>query len=574
MRVPSKVGTYLMRAGMVLLAASLVSGGVAEAATKKKKSAAKPAASRVVADSRVWQRGYSDIVIDANTGKILHQENPDALRHPASVTKVMTLYLLFEQLEAKRLRLDSQLQVSANAARQQPSKLGVKAGSSISVEDAIQALVTRSANDVAVVIAESISGDTTSFAQLMTRRARQLGMSRTNFRNPHGLPDPQQVTTARDLATLGRAVQERFPRYYAYFETRSFNYRGVAIRNHNRLLGRIDGVDGIKTGYTNASGFNLLTSVKKDGRYVIAVVLGGTSGASRDNRMAALIGETLPKAYAGRQMVARMNGAPSGGMEDAPVIVAAAQPAAPLPAPAEAEFTEPATIPVPTSNPRIAMASAAMPIAPAPVARPEIAADPVVTGALPVPPAAPIRPTPVHTAAITAPVQLAAAGSAAPIVPTSVKTVAVTKPAAPTATFSNQPGILGTLSFTTADGAPVAAAPAQQALKKVQVASAAASIEIPRQEAENAERAAAPRAGWAIQIGAYGSEADARAQIAKAKASAPSALSKVDPYTEAATKGSTKIVRARFAGFDAEAAARKACQALKRSDFGCMVFRN
>ena len=280
MRVPSKVGTYLMRAGMVLLAASLVSGGVAEAATKKKKSAAKPAASRVVADSRVWQRGYSDIVIDANTGKILHQENPDALRHPASVTKVMTLYLLFEQLEAKRLRLDSQLQVSANAARQQPSKLGVKAGSSISVEDAIQALVTRSANDVAVVIAESISGDTMSFAQLMTRRARQLGMSRTNFRNPHGLPDPQQVTTARDLATLGRAVQERFPRYYAYFETRSFNYRGVAIRNHNRLLGRIDGVDGIKTGYTNASGFNLLTSVKKDGRYVIAVVLGGTSGAS------------------------------------------------------------------------------------------------------------------------------------------------------------------------------------------------------------------------------------------------------------------------------------------------------
>ena len=573
MRAPGSVGTYFLRAGMVLLAASLVSGGVAEAATKKKKTVAKPTASRVV-DSGVWQRGYSDIVIDANTGRILHQDNPDALRHPASVTKVMTLYLLFEQLEARRLRLDSQLQVSANAARQQPSKLGVKAGQTISVEDAIQALVTRSANDVAVVIAENISGDTNSFAQLMTRRARQLGMSRTTFKNPHGLPNPQQVTTARDLATLGRAVQERFPRYYAYFETRSFNYRGATIRTHNRLLGRIDGVDGIKTGYTNASGFNLLTSVKRDGRYVIGVVLGGTSGASRDNRMAALITEALPKAYSGRQQVARMDRAPSGAVDDTPVEIASAP--APTPAPNPVALIEPvasaapAVIPVPQSNPRIAMASAAGPVATA-------EADPVVTGAVPTPPAAPVRVASIDPAAA-----LPAAGSAAPIVPTTVKTVAVVRPsAAPTATFSNQPGILGTLSFSSpeASSQKVATAPAQQALKKaapaqpVQVASLG-SGDIPLQAAQAAGQAAAPRSGWAIQIGAFGSEADARAQLAKAKGKAPQALSNVDPYTETAVKGSTPIVRARFAGFDAESAARKACQALKRSDFGCMVFRN
>ena len=567
MRVPGIVGTSLMRVAVAVLAVSLVGAGVAEAASKKKKRTArnKAAVTRTVADSGVWQRGYSDIIIDANTGRILHEQNADALRHPASVTKVMTLYLLFEQLQAGKMRLNTPLRVSAYAASQQPSKLGVKPGSTISVEDAIQALITRSANDIAVVVAENISGDASTFAQLMTRRARQLGMSRTTFRNPNGLPHPQQVTTARDLATLGRAVQERFPKYYAYFETRSFMYRGQAIRNHNRMFGRINGVDGIKTGYTNASGFNLLTSVKQNGRYVIGVVMGGASAASRDNRMVALLNDALPGAYAGRQMVARMDSAPAGAANDdvaAPVALAAAEPA-PAPAAAPVAATQevarkPATIPVPSANPRLAMASAAGEM------------DPATTASIP-------APKPTRPAQVAPPV-----GSAAPIVPVAVKTVAIGRPAAPTATFSNQPGILGTLSFTNGQvsGAAknaqsaVQAAPAQQAIKPVQLASANAT-EIPRQEAESADQSAAPRSGgWAIQIGAYGSEADARAQIAKAKQKAPGALSKADPYTEAATKGSTKIVRARFAGFDAEAAARKACQALKRNDFGCMVFRN
>ncbi len=580
MRVPGIVGAYMMRAAVAVLAVALVGTSAADAASKKKKKTArnKAAITRTVASgsaasSGVWQRGYSHIVVDANTGRVLDAENADALRHPASVTKVMTLYLLFEQLESGRMRLNTPLRVSSFAAAQQPSKLGVKAGSTIVVEDAIQALITRSANDVAVVIAENISGDSASFAQLMTRRARQLGMSRSTFRNPNGLPHPQQVTTARDLATLGRAIQERFPRYYAYFENRSFMYRGQAIRNHNRLLGRVEGVDGIKTGYTNASGFNLLTSVKTGGRYVIAVVLGGTSAASRDNRMVSLISQNLAQAYSGRQMVARMDSAPRGTASDdevgAPVALAAAPVPAPAPAPqpapqaapqiAQAPVAAPATIPVPSANPRIAMASAAMDM------------DSMTTASVPTPAPAPARPA-----------QAAAAGSSAPIVPVAVKTVAVARPAAPTATFSNQPGILGTLSFANGQmsgasetqAAQVQAAPAQRAIKqKVQVASAA-STEIPRQEAESAEKAAAPRSGWAIQIGAYGSEADARAQIAKAQQKAGAALSKVDAYTEQAVKGSTKIVRARFAGFDAEAGARKACQALKRSDFGCMVFRN
>ncbi|WP_246251986.1 D-alanyl-D-alanine carboxypeptidase [Ancylobacter pratisalsi] len=559
-----------MRAGIAVLAVSLLSAGVADAASKKKKSTRSASSvSRTTTSSSGWKRGYADIVIDANTGRVLHQDNADTVLHPASITKVMTLYLLFEQLDARKLRLDSQLKVSSYAARQQPSKLGVKAGSTIEVEDAIQALVTRSANDVAVVIAENISGSVPEFARLMTRRAHQLGMTRTNYVNPNGLPDQRQVTTARDLATLGRAIQERFPSYYGYFEKRSFQYRGVAIRNHNRLLGRVEGVDGIKTGDTNASGFNLLTSVKRDGRYVIAVVLGGKSGASRDNRMVALLSDALPRAYSGRQMVARMNRAPVDADDlPTPAVVAVAAPK-PLAPPAIA----PEEVPVPLANPRLAMASAAGEM---PSSEDEEVAvveeDQLTTASVPVPLAAPTRPAVVASASADNP----AVGSVAPIVPVTVKTVAVVaRPSKPTASFSNQPGILGTLAFSSAqsDGPSVKNAPAQKAIKPVQVASVG-QVEIPRQDAEAAEKTVTPRSGWAIQIGAFGSEADARAQIAKAQQKVPSALAKVDPYTEEATKGSTRFVRARFAGFDAESAARKACMALKRQDFGCMVFRN
>jgi D-alanyl-D-alanine carboxypeptidase len=239
---------------------------------------------------------YADIVVDANTGTVLHSTNPDAQRHPASLTKIMTLYLLFEQLEAGKLKLDSQLKVSEEASGQNPTKLGLKPGSTLAVEDAIKGMVTRSANDAAVVVAEAIAGDEREFAKLMTRKAQSLGMSRTVYKNASGLPDNDQVTTARDQSTLGRAVQERFPRYYKYFSIRTFTFRGQSISNHNHLLGKVEGVDGIKTGYINASGFNLVTSVHRGNRYLVAVVMGGSSGGSRDARMRDLISDKIAQA--------------------------------------------------------------------------------------------------------------------------------------------------------------------------------------------------------------------------------------------------------------------------------------
>src|SRR5450432_184578 len=239
---------------------------------------------------------YSDIVVDGNSGAILHASNPDALRHPASLTKIMTLYLLFEQLEAGKLKLDSSLDVSEHAAIQSPTKLGLRDGQTIKVEDAIKGIVTRSANDAAVVVAENIAGDEDSFARLMTRKAQALGMTHTVYRNASGLPSNEQVTTARDQALLGRTIQERFPRYYKYFSTRVFEYHGEAIGNHNRLLGNVDGVDGIKTGYISASGFNIVTSVHRDNRYLLAVVFGGSSAGSRDERMRELIRDHIAEA--------------------------------------------------------------------------------------------------------------------------------------------------------------------------------------------------------------------------------------------------------------------------------------
>ncbi len=232
---------------------------------------------------------YSAIVIDANSGREIYGVNENALRHPASITKVMTLYLLFEKLEKGEMTLATRIPVSEHAAAQEPSKLGVPAGETISVEEAIKAIVTRSANDMAVAVAEAVGHDETSFAALMTHKAHQIGMSRTLYRNASGLPNDEQWTTARDLTVLARSMQERFPKYFHYFSLHEFTYNGEVIGNHDHLLGRVDGVDGIKTGYTRASGFNLLTSVHRDGRALVAVVMGGRSAPARDRLMERLI---------------------------------------------------------------------------------------------------------------------------------------------------------------------------------------------------------------------------------------------------------------------------------------------
>ncbi len=235
----------------------------------------------------------ASIVIDGNTGSVLQALNPDALRHPASLTKIMALYLLFEQLEAGKVRLDTPLKVSVHASEQAPTKLGLKPGGMITVEDAIKAMITRSANDVAVAVAENLGGDEDQFAKIMTQKAHSLGMTRTTYVNASGLPDDNQVTTAQDQAVLGRVIQVRFPRYYKYFSTSVFVYHGHAIRNHNHLLGSVEGVDGIKTGFTRASGFNLVTSVHRGGRHLVAVVLGGRTSAQRDARMRELVSNNI-----------------------------------------------------------------------------------------------------------------------------------------------------------------------------------------------------------------------------------------------------------------------------------------
>jgi D-alanyl-D-alanine carboxypeptidase len=245
---------------MVLLAASL-SGGKAEA-------------------------GNAALLMDGDTGEILMATNADELRYPASLTKMMTLYMAFEALDQRRLTLNQPLSVSAYAASMSPSKLGLRPDGAIRAEEAILGLVTRSANDAAVVLAEAMGGTEANFARAMTQRARRLGMSRTTFMNASGLPDTEQTTTARDMAILGRALIRDHQKYYPYFSTRSFNYRGAIIPNHNRMLSNYEGVDGIKTGFIRASGFNLVASAKRDGRRLIGVVMGGQSPGGRDAQMA------------------------------------------------------------------------------------------------------------------------------------------------------------------------------------------------------------------------------------------------------------------------------------------------
>jgi D-alanyl-D-alanine carboxypeptidase len=236
---------------------------------------------------------YSELVVDAASGQTLYQGNASAARYPASLTKMMTLYLLFEALDQGRLSRTTPIPVSQTAARQPPSKIGLKAGQTIDAESAILALTVKSANDVAVAVGEYLGGSEAEFARQMTARARQLGMTGTTFRNASGLPDPEQRTTARDMAVLGMALRSRFPQHYHYFSARDFSYRGRQVRGHNDLLGRVDGVDGIKTGYIKASGYNIVTSVNAGGRRLVIVVMGANSARARNDRVEALIAQYM-----------------------------------------------------------------------------------------------------------------------------------------------------------------------------------------------------------------------------------------------------------------------------------------
>ncbi|MCB1529745.1 MAG: D-alanyl-D-alanine carboxypeptidase [Rhodospirillales bacterium] len=282
---------------------------------------------------------YASIVMDADTGLILSQRYADKVLHPASLTKMMTLLLLFEALERGDISLRSRIRVSSRAASMVPVKLGLKAGSSIRVEDAIYALAIRSANDIAAAVGEHLAGSESRFALLMTRRARDIGMSRTTFRNASGLHDPRQVSTARDMARLARYILVRYPQYYKYFSAKQFTYRGKTYRTHNNLMNTYSGMDGFKTGYINASGFNLVSSARRNGRRIIGVVFGGRTARSRDAHMAQIMDRGF--ARLGDVRVASAKNAP---VPDRKPVPALSSPDKLSPQPQEESFTSLASL--------------------------------------------------------------------------------------------------------------------------------------------------------------------------------------------------------------------------------------
>jgi len=481
---------------------------------------------------------YASIVVDANSGKVMEAVNADSPRYPASLTKIMTLYLLFERLEAGKIKLSTKMPVSAHAAAQAPSKLGLKPGQSIDVATAIHAIITKSANDVAVCVAEAIAGDELTFAKQMTAKARALGMMHTNYHNASGLPDEHQLTTARDQAILGRAIQDRFPKYFHYFSRRYFVYHGKRMRNHNHLLGRVAGVDGIKTGYIHESGFNIVTSAHRNGRRIVAVVFGGRSAPAR---VKSLIANNINVAAVKRT---------------APPVVEGW-----MTAMARAE------IPTPPVKPPVEKAKS-------PVEQNVAAAPPLPPVAPPVPGSTdPIKPNPVKTFTVQPGAMRTASLSQSPLPSASRKL----RPAPATANPANITTVATVKSeppsprLVTAVPAKPASAPA------IKVASAGASVPVPAASvpvpAAAQELAAKPRGDWMIQVGAFDVEKDAKERLTIAQDKAKAQLGAATPFTEPVAKGGKTLYRARFAGLE-KSQAESACKHLKRREIPCMLLKN
>jgi D-alanyl-D-alanine carboxypeptidase len=498
---------------------------------------------------------YAAMVVDAKTGRTLHAVNEDAARIPASLTKVMTLYMLFEQMERGRFTMDSELRVSSYAASQPPTKLGLRAGSTIAVEDVIKSMITLSANDSSVVVAENIAGSEEAFAEQMTRKARSLGMSSTRFYNPHGLPhSPPNITTARDLTILARAIQERFPKYYPLFSMRAFQYGSRTIRGHNRLLGKVEGVDGIKTGYTRASGFNLMTSAKAEGRHVVSIVLGGRSGASRDKIMTDLVLASLPRASTSGRSSVMVAEAPEPEERPRSIQQAAAAEPAPIP------------VPRPRQQPQVeeqpALPAAARAYAPMPTTTPIAPPRPVaVAGGQPLQISG-MRPV----AATTTPSAMRWSIGAQP------SDAKVLRPPANVDVTSS----IARAPEPVAEPVKVAEAkidvPAAPVARKIEAAPAKVQVQEPA-PAMSHQAAIVASGKWVIQLGATDDEGKAKEILARAKAKASSSLASASPFTEKVAKGGSTLFRARFAGFDDSKDAQNACNQLKRGGFSCFATR-
>lgn len=558
--------------------------------------------------SESYSPQFASIIVDGNSGAVLQATSPDGIRHPASLTKIMTLYLLFERLESGKMKLDTEMPVSQHAADQDPTKLNLRAGQTIRVEDAIKGLVTRSANDAAVVIAEAIAGDEDDFATMMTRKARSLGMSKTVYRNANGLPNDEQVTTARDQATLGRAIQERFPRYYRYFATSTFNWRGQSIRNHNHLLGSVEGVDGIKTGYTRASGFNLVTSMRRGNRHLIGVVLGGRSGGSRDATMRNLLAENLDKAATTHSVAAvTERGADTG----ADVADASDAPARPVPQVQVAAAPAPEPVaPRPASRlSALAAATAAMPPAqPKPEARPtesKIEPAPLTNGVIASQPLAiipgssePMKPVRVKTVQVKAGAVKVASAAPTQTAPQITNTIASRSDVAETsgavvarADLINKPEVISQPETPRAEIArtelprqPAGFGTGNGILGVLPAATAAPPTPAPRLASADpapqpiqmsaTTKPAVSHSGWIVQVGALDSENEAQQRIDAARSSARGLLSRADPFTEpVVARDNRKLYRARFAGLERDQA-EAVCRTLKRAEISCITVRN
>jgi D-alanyl-D-alanine carboxypeptidase len=560
-----------------------------------------------------YSPAFSSIIVDGNSGATLTSTNPDASRHPASLTKIMTLYLLFERLDAGKIKLDTEMPVSEHASEQDPTKLGLMPGQTIRVEDAIKGLVTRSANDAAVVIAEALGGSEDDFAKMMTRKAHMLGMSKTTYRNASGLPDDEQVTSARDQSTLGRAIQDRFPRYYRYFSTSSFTFRGHSIANHNHLLGTVEGVDGIKTGYTRASGFNLVTSMRRGNRHLVGVVMGGRSGSSRDAIMRNLLAENLDKASTKRTVAVIAERNPS----DTNVEVADAE--TPSPAAQPVQSAPVSIVPAP-SRPAAAASLMSQARADASSVKPDAKTEqakaeqtktelaPLTNGVLQAQAIAaipgssePMKPVKVKTVQIKAgQTKLAAAGPAQPAPPVTstipartdvpetsnaivakaengkadggkadtgaVNTARTDLPPQP-ANHGTGNGILGVLPASSLSSPSPA-----QAMAYADPSPRAQST--PNVQPSSASKPEVTHTGWIIQVGALESESEALQRIEAARNKAHGLLNKADSFTEpVVAKDDRKLYRARFAGLDRDQA-ETVCKTLKRSDISCITVHN
>jgi D-alanyl-D-alanine carboxypeptidase len=462
---------------------------------------------------------FSAIVVDANSGKTMYSVAEDGLRHPASITKVMTLYLLFEELDRGTLTLRTQIPISEHAAAQEPSKLGLAPGDSISVDDAIKAVVTRSANDIAVAIAEAVGQTESNFADMMTRKAHALGMANTLYRNASGLPNDEQVTTARDLTILGRSLEERFPRYFRYFSTAQFNFDGEVIGNHNHLLGRVEGVDGIKTGYTRASGFNLLTSVHRDGRSLIAVVMGGRSAAGRDRIMENLIADHIAEASTARTATA----------------VADASPVEAAPARAE---------------PAVAAQPRPVQIAQAKLQRVSTAANAAGEGD---------DGTGDEEIQALQPTLKASAPATRAAQPTAAELGLLKSPDRAKPSAKIQARLAAASALVVPPGRPQSQADDDRRPARAQ-----------GQTSQQDDKSDGASGGWMIQIGAPDNPAKANALLNRARERNPSTLASAKPLTEKVRKGDATLYRARFAMLDSPSA-EAACRSLKRTGFSCFT---